>query len=113
MHLLGSVLISLIFYELYGGLRNDLCNDASVSMSNCMSDAVGKSIIYRYPALSYIFYSLAYTPVCEIRIMTKLIECYGNVTDSCPDYRDAGPALMNVEAFTSFIIGTCVNRNAV
>ncbi|CAG2252850.1 unnamed protein product [Mytilus edulis] len=45
--------------------------------------------------------------------MTNLIECYGNVTDSCPDYRDAGPALMNVEAFTSFIIGTCVNRNVL
>ncbi|CAC5363442.1 unnamed protein product [Mytilus coruscus] len=43
--------------------------------------------------------------------MTKIIECYSNVTDSCPDYRHDGPALMNVEAFNAFIIGTCVNRN--
>ncbi|XP_063418949.1 uncharacterized protein LOC134701731 [Mytilus trossulus] len=43
--------------------------------------------------------------------MTKLIECYGNVTDSCPGYRDDGPTSMNIEAFKSFIIGTCVNRN--
>ncbi|CAC5397888.1 unnamed protein product [Mytilus coruscus] len=103
----------IIVPELYGGLRNDLCNDASVSIDNCIFESVDDFAKHKLPPPSYIFQSQIFSQLCKIRIVTKLLECYSNVTYSCPYYRDNGPALMNVEAFKAFIIGTCVNRNVL
>ncbi|XP_063418911.1 uncharacterized protein LOC134701709 [Mytilus trossulus] len=111
MHLLGRFRISLIFYDLYGGLLSELCNDPGASLYQCTREATEGTPLKYYDPPSYIFQSDVFSVVCDIRIMTEFLECRSNITNSCPDWRDDGPGMSNEESFKAFIIGTCLNRH--
>ncbi|XP_063436198.1 ficolin-2-like [Mytilus trossulus] len=101
------------FVDLYGAFlyQKDICDNPYSTLKRCRVDAAPNG---GFGFESYILLSSSYIPLCEIRTLTEVLECYSNVTNHCPDWQyniDYEWHAWHIRHFNTFIIGACLNIN--